>query len=154
MDERPRLPVTILLVEDDNLLRTLLCAWLREWAGVSMRCVEVSTLPDAIEALRPGGIDVIILDWRIPGAMGTDAVAALQEAMPADEPPVPIDVVSGDITHDEGLRALAAGADEYLQKDPAGLKPRFVGMVQRSWARHQAYLRLVAKLRGQPTDEL
>lgn len=145
--ESPRLPVTVLLIEDDIPLRTLLCEWLRAWAGPTMRCVEASTLQDGLAAVAGGGIDIVLLDWRIPGGDGPRSIEALVDAMPAREAPAVIDTISGAITTEEGLAAIRAGADDYLQKRPGSMREEFVFMVQRSWERHQMATRLVEKLK-------
>lgn len=139
MAEPSRLPVTILFIEDDVNLRTVLCNLLRTWAGPSMRCIEANTLAEGLAALPYGGIDVIILDWRIVEHPSAETIAQLQEAMPEHQPCIPIEIISGNITEEEGLAALEAGADDFHQKG-ADLPLAFVRMVKRAWARHQAYL--------------
>ena len=129
-------PTTILFIEDDVPLRETLCAVLRDWAGPTMHCVDVDSIPQALALLPDQQVDLIILDYRIAGHTGVDTVTRLRQACPPDQPCPPIDVISGDIRDWEGLPTIQAGADSYLQKGEK-FASRFLGMVQQSWARRQ-----------------
>ena len=130
------LPSTILFIEDDVPLRTALCTLLRGWAGPAMHCIDVDSIPEALAILPALQVDLIILDYRIAGHTGTDTVPRLRQACPPEQPCPPIDVISGDICDGEGLAAIQAGADSYLQKGDH-FTTRFLSMIQQSWARRQ-----------------
>ena len=136
MDTPAAFPTTILFVEDDGPLRTVLCDLLRDWAGPTMHCVDVDSVPRALEVLQSLPVDLIILDYRIAGHSGANTVTALRQACPTDQPMPPIDIISGNISDWEGLAAIRRGADSYLQKgDKFG--QAFLSMVQKSWERRQ-----------------
>lgn len=60
------LPVTILIVEDEALVRLVLCEALRD-AG--MRVVEAATAEEAEAALKAGlQVDLVFTDVRMPGS--------------------------------------------------------------------------------------
>lgn len=130
------MPLRILFIEDDRPLREALCELIRAWAGEGMQCIEVDRIEEALPLIRQGAIDIIVLDWRISLLPGIDVIAHLKEAMPQDQPAMPIEIISGDISDAEGLAAIQAGADDYAQKG-AELRGRFLRMVQKSWARCQ-----------------
>ena len=64
---------TILLVEDDSLIRLLTAEHLR---GVGYDVVEVTTAEDAVVALSSGArVHLVFSDVSLPGAMGGFALA-------------------------------------------------------------------------------
>lgn len=136
-------PVTVLLIEDDVAARALMCIWLRQWAGLSMRCVEVDSVEQACIALKEGGIDLIILDWSLAGTSG---IRTLRSAIPLYQQYIPIEIVSGNISRAEGLRGIIAGADDYWQK--SGEAQEFRERVQNAWARSQNFRKLFQALEG------
>lgn len=74
---------------------------------------EAAQGADAIEKLRAGGIDLLLLDMTMPGINGIDLIRRLR----AEHPSLPILVLS---IHNEGQvvsRALRAGATGYVTKD-------------------------------------
>jgi DNA-binding NtrC family response regulator len=72
---------TVLLVEDDVLVRTMVADELRE---VGMRVIEAGNVEEAMEHLRVGhSIDVVFTDIEMPGAMnGLDLARRLQAYYP------------------------------------------------------------------------
>lgn len=85
-------PRTVLLVEDEALLRMLMAELLRD-AGV--RVIEAATADEALAVLTAGlHVDVVFTDVRMPGRM--DGVA-LALALGRDRPEIPVLVTSGDL---------------------------------------------------------
>ncbi len=78
-----RLPpgVTVLIVEDEDMLRSALSMMLRQ-AGVEV--FEAADGSSAIEILRANGgkIDVMLLDMTLPGASSREIVAEASKARP------------------------------------------------------------------------
>ncbi|MDB4952306.1 MAG: ATP-binding region ATPase domain protein [Gemmatimonadetes bacterium] len=104
----------ILLVEDNPGDARLLREALRE-SSPGARLVHADRLEAARAAVAEGAFDVVLLDLSLPDAHGMDTVAG----MLALAPELPIVVLTG--TDDETLavRAVQAGAQDYLVKGQA-----------------------------------
>jgi PAS domain S-box-containing protein len=102
----------VLLVDDEPGNRDMLTAMLIT-AGFS-----VEALADAAQALerldRPGGVDLVLMDKRLPEMDGYEAIGHLR-ALPGGRD-VPVIVVTASGAADEGQLARAAGADGYISK--------------------------------------
>jgi len=105
--------VRVLVVEDNpgdvDLVRDLLRPPSRpEWHVESAHSLE-----NALARLdRGNGIDVILLNLRLPDAEGLDAAARLRSAVPH----LPLVVLTGLLGEDAGIEAVRHGAQEYLVK--------------------------------------
>ncbi|HEX6425156.1 MAG TPA: fused response regulator/phosphatase [Acidimicrobiales bacterium] len=99
----------LLLVEDDDgdalIVRELLADGL---PGAHIE--RVATLADARTAVA--GADCVLLDVDLPDAGGTDGVIRLV----ADAPDTAVVVLTGATSGSLGVRAVAAGAQDYLVK--------------------------------------
>jgi two-component system, LuxR family, sensor histidine kinase DctS len=104
--------VSVLLVEDDSdyalLVRDLLEA---RWSS-NFQVVHVQRLTDALGHLRNWSPDCILLDLTLPDARCLEALAEIR----AVAPDLPVVISSG--LEDEllALKAVKAGAQEYLVK--------------------------------------
>jgi two-component system KDP operon response regulator KdpE len=98
----------ILAVEDDKNIAQMLELTL-ETGGY--RVIEASTGQRAIEGLRTGGPDLILLDLGLPDVDGLSLLADLRALAPP-----PIIVVSADHLERDKIKALDAGANDYLTK--------------------------------------
>jgi serine phosphatase RsbU (regulator of sigma subunit) len=106
-EPHPR-PVTVLLVEDDDG-DALLVAELFEEAGAAVTLRRARTVDEAVSQLD---VDCVLLDLGLPDAQGT---AALDRVV--NRPGAPAVVVMTGLTDTGvGLRAVAAGAQDYLVK--------------------------------------
>ena len=103
---------TVLVVDDDPLVRSALTLMLGGDAGLSV----VGEAPDraaGLRAWRELRSDVVLMDIRMPVLDGVDATRALK-----DEDGAPQVIVLTTFDADEHvLQALAAGADGFLLKD-------------------------------------
>jgi DNA-binding NarL/FixJ family response regulator len=68
---------------------------------------------EAIERLRQGGVDVLLLDMTMPGMSGLDLIRRVR----AEAPAVPVLVLSMHADTQIAARAIRAGANGYLTKD-------------------------------------
>jgi two-component system, OmpR family, KDP operon response regulator KdpE len=103
----------ILLVDDDPLIRRALRTTL---VSAGYIVAEAWTGEEALEKLHAEGVDVVLLDLRMPGMGGLEACRRIREVVDT-----PIMVIS--ISRDREDKALAsdAGADDYLVK-PFGIQ--------------------------------
>ncbi|WP_341989162.1 response regulator [Azorhizobium sp. AG788] len=88
-------PRTVLLVEDEALLRMLMAELLR---GAGLRVIEAATADEAVAVLDAGlHLDMVFTDVRMPGRM--DGVG-LALTVRRDRPEVAVLVTSGDLAPD------------------------------------------------------
>jgi len=102
-------PVRVLLLEDADIDAHVIENVLGQFELVVRR---VSRLSDAITALRTGGFDVILCDLGLPDSSGLATLETLREHGVS----VPVVVMTGRGDRDTALRAVAAGAQDYLVK--------------------------------------
>ena len=108
-DTDPSVPGRILLVDDDRAFRISTSTLLRE-EGYPV--VEAANGQEAVEALKGGGFDLILLDLRMPGVDGIQLVEVLRRWGEA----IPILMISGFGTVETAVKALHTGADDFLTK--------------------------------------
>jgi DNA-binding NarL/FixJ family response regulator len=104
---------TILIADDHPLFRQALAlAALRVCPGA--RIIEAGTLAAAARAAgETAGLALVILDLKMPGAVGYSGIALLH----AERPELPILVVSSAEGHSAPEEARAFGAIGFLRKD-------------------------------------
>lgn len=101
-----------LIVDDSKFLREYMRQLLEK---MGMNCNEAVNGLDAIEVLgREALFDLMVLDVNMPVMDGLTCVKALREA--GLHPPMKVMMVTTEAENDFILRALDAGADEYLMK--------------------------------------
>jgi CheY-like chemotaxis protein len=111
--ENPR----ILLVEDEELNRTLVKAVLARAQITAVRDAEVldaPTLASARTRLGADDIDLILLDMNLPDLNGDRVMEILRGAEATRH--IPVIVVSADATPAQTERMLELGARDYVTK--------------------------------------
>ena len=104
----------ILIVDDHPVFRRGIAALVSEQEDLTV-CGEADGAPSALDAMRRLKPDLALLDISMPGANGIELV----KLMLAEQPKLPILILS---MHDESLyalRALRAGAKGYVMKAEA-----------------------------------
>ena len=119
-------PRSLLVVEDDDALRSLLVDAL---SGICSRVRQVATLSDAIRDCTEDEPDLVLLDLGLPDGDGSELLLRLR-AITA----VPIVVLSGRNEDEEKVALLDAGADDFISKpcSAAELVARVRGQLRRS----------------------
>lgn len=102
----------VLICDDDALVRAGLTLMLGEEDGVEV-VGEVGDGREAVEAVRAGGIDLVLMDLRMPVMDGIDATRAIVELDRSTK----VIVLTTFDADDYVVRALAAGAHGFLLKD-------------------------------------
>ena len=106
------MPDYALIVEDHPLYRNALIQLMRPIVGTA-GTVAVSSAEEGLRRLVTlDSLGVILLDMRLPGVDGVDAIRAFQNLRPA----IPIVVVSASEDRQEASRALRAGARVFISK--------------------------------------
>lgn len=103
-----RIPA-ILVVDDDPVARAAMCGYLRD-TGYAVR--EADGGADALALFDERGADAVLLDWRMPGKSGAEVLPRIA----AQDPTVPVIVVSGTSEVRELARALRMGAWDFVIK--------------------------------------
>jgi len=108
----PKPTLQLLLVEDDPVAAGVLEAQLSADFSTRFESVLAGSLEAAIERLRGGSFDVIVLDLLLPDARGLEALHALVDL--GSETPI---VVLTSLDDEEvAAKALQQGAQDYLVK--------------------------------------
>lgn len=102
---------TILLVEDDSLLRHAFRLLLED-AGY--RIHEAGTAHEAVESARGETPDLILLDLGLPDAPGLDVARTLRLHEPTQD--TPIIALTGRVGAEERRECIEAGCTSYLTK--------------------------------------
>jgi signal transduction histidine kinase len=116
----------ILAVEDDEVSRELVEIILRG-AGFL-----VDTAPDgrsAVEAVRSGGYDLVLMDVQMPGMDGLGATRQIRSNERKDQR-VPIVAITAYALQEERKRCLEAGMDDFVTKP---IEPESLVKTVRRW---------------------
>lgn len=103
----PKAPQCILVVEDEILIRLLLCDILDD-AGYDV--IEASNAAEALDILARTSPDLIVSDVKMPGLLDGMELLALVKRL---YPKLPVIITSG---HFPATIALDAGADSFIPK--------------------------------------
>lgn len=109
-----RAPIRALLVEDNPGDARLIREMVREARGGRVQVAHAERLASAIERLADpeAVLEVVLLDLSLPDSQGFETFTRLRAAAPL----VPIVVLSGLDDETVALRAVQAGAQDYLVK--------------------------------------
>jgi two-component system response regulator RegA len=103
------LPRTLLLVEDDDVLRARLT---RAFAGRGYEVRAAGCVAQALSIAREESPELAVVDLRLPDGSGLDVVRGLK----ANDPATAIVVLTGYGSIATALEAVAAGAVHYVTK--------------------------------------
>ncbi len=131
-----------LLVEDDADIRNLVASYL---SAYGMSVTAVATAAEMRRHLRPGAIDVILLDLMLPDANGLDVCRDLRA-----HSQVPIIMLTAQGDPVSRVVGLEMGADDYLGKpfEPRELVARIHAVMRRSQAGGDGADQAVARFKG------
>jgi len=99
----------VYIVDDDLSVREALRSLIR---SVGLRCETFASAVEFLRYQRPENPACLVLDVQLPDASGLDLVGELDAA----EAPVPIIFITGHGTIPMSVRAMKAGAVEFLTK--------------------------------------
>ena len=101
--------IRILVVDDESAIRRALRPPLIE---LGFQVVDVSRGEEALQMLRAGGFDVVLLDVNMPGIGGIETLRRIR----AFAPRLPILMLTVRDAEEEKVEALELGADDYVTK--------------------------------------
>ncbi len=105
-------PISILIVEDNEIDHKVLEAMLSEAPPLISRLKTVSSLASAIKSLSSDQFDVVVLDLNLPDSRGQDTLKQLNKMYPD----VAIVVNTGAYEDELGVKTLGFGAQDFLVK--------------------------------------
>src|SRR5579875_3307125 len=108
---RQQAPRRLLVVDDEPTIR-LICRINLRLAGFEV--VEAADGATAVELLRDGGFDLVLLDVMMPGMGGLEVLDALRSD--PGMPPVPVVLLSARAEREDVLRGFDRGALDYVTK--------------------------------------
>jgi DNA-binding response OmpR family regulator len=119
-------PASILVVDDEADVRTLIAEGLRREGHTVAECAEGRT---ALVLLIRGGIDLVVLDLGLPSLPGLDVLTELR--LTSD---VPVIILSGRGEESDRVLGLQLGADDYVTKpfSPRELVARVESVLRRT----------------------
>src|SRR6201991_4380238 len=102
---------TVLIVEDEADLRELV-RYNLEAEGFRVSMAESGD--EAVERIRDGVPDLILLDWMLPGLSGIELCRRWRSREETARTPIIMITARGE--EEERVRGLATGADDYIVK--------------------------------------
>ena len=121
--------LNILVVEDEEAIREMLVMAL-EQAGLAV--MAVASAEQAQQALAENMMDLILLDWMLPGISGIELARRLKNDAGYKELPIILLTARGE--EEDKIRGLEIGADDYITKpfSPKELIARIKAVMRRS----------------------
>ena len=102
----------IAIIDDHAIVRAGLRQFLSEQVDLTV-VAEASNGREALDIVRKGEVDVILMDLSMPDQSGVDALAAIK----AREPDLPVLILSGFPEEHYATTLLRQGASGYLNKE-------------------------------------
>ncbi|MBS3732496.1 MAG: response regulator, partial [Desulfobacterales bacterium] len=115
---------TILVVDDEQIIRDSLSEWLGEEGGFSVITAESGE--KALERIEEQPVDLMLADIKMPGM---DGITLLEKALEIQEQ-MAVMMITAYATVDTAVSAMKQGAADYLVKpfDPDDLLPKIAAM--------------------------
>jgi len=104
--------INVFLVEDNRYVADAVDGLLGTYDDIHLAGVAV-TGEEALTALPPTGIDIVLIDLALPGMNGIDLIVALRRTRPE----LPCVILSAHREDNYITQALAAGARGYITKE-------------------------------------
>jgi two-component system KDP operon response regulator KdpE len=101
--------IRVLLVDDESAIRRALRPPLAE---LGFQVVEASRGEEALQLLRSGPVDVVLLDVNMPGIGGVETLRRIRAVAPR----LPVIMLTVRDAEEEKVEALELGADDYVTK--------------------------------------
>jgi two-component system invasion response regulator UvrY len=106
--------IRVLIADDHPIVRAGLRQVLARATGIAV-AAEAGNGQEILDGIAAGGIDVVVMDFSMPGKSGLDVIRQIRQNLPR----LPILVLSMHPENGLAPRLLKAGASGYLQKESA-----------------------------------
>jgi len=100
---------TVLVVDDDATQRGLIASFL---AGQGYDCRQAATAEEAVSALQKRPVHMVIMDVRMPGMSGLEALREIRKSFPV----LPVLLITAYADVRDAVAAIKDGALDYLVK--------------------------------------
>jgi len=107
------------IVEDNPQMRDLIRMVLGTFGTGEI--VEAKDGAEAIAALRSGGAEIVIMDWKMEVMDGLECTRRIRAGTDGIDPLTPVVLLTGNVGRDSENAAYAAGVNHYMEK-PFSLK--------------------------------
>ncbi|MEN8199678.1 MAG: sigma-54 dependent transcriptional regulator [Thermodesulfobacteriota bacterium] len=101
--------VTILVVDDEQVHRFMLCSMFKEWGW---KCVEADDGKTAVDAVEKFQYDAVLMDVRMARMDGMEAFTRIH----ASNPNLPVIIMTAYSSVDAAVEAIKHGAYDYMTK--------------------------------------
>jgi DNA-binding response OmpR family regulator len=117
---------TILIVDDEEKIREVVASYLQNEGYATL---ESGTGNKALELVRGGNVDLLILDLMLPDMSGEDVCRVIRQFSP-----VPVIMLTAKVSEDDRVQGLTLGADDYVVKpfSPRELTARVKAILRRA----------------------
>jgi two-component system chemotaxis response regulator CheY len=100
----------VLVADDSSTMRKIIIRSLQA-VGVP-EAVEAADGNEAVAIFKPGEFGLVLTDWNMPGKTGLDVVREIR----AQDPKVPIIMITTEAEKDRVMQAIQAGVSDCLVK--------------------------------------
>ena len=140
-ESQATLTAHILAVDDDPSVRKVICNYLGD---NDMRVTALASGRDIADVMAREVIDLLVLDWRLPGEDGLEIARRLRA-----ESKVPIIMLTGRKDEADRVMGLELAADDYLTKpfSPRELLARIRALLRRT-REHETVADVVQTIRA------
>jgi len=100
----------VLVADDSSTMRKII---LRSLQAVGVTDIaEAADGAEAIAMFKPGDYDMVLTDWNMPGLTGLEVLQQIR----AQDPKIPVIMVTTEAEKSRVLQAIQAGVTDYLVK--------------------------------------
>ncbi len=99
----------ILVVDDEQVHRYMLCSMFREWG---YNCIEADDGDTAVAVVEKRHFDAVLMDVKMARMSGLEAFARISEIKPA----LPVIIMTAYSSVDDAVELIKQGAHDYLTK--------------------------------------
>ena len=119
----------ILIIEDEIAVREMLTFTLK---NNGFETFEAGNSEEALNIVSKNNINLILLDWMLPGKAGIDIARSLRSSIETKE--LPIIMLTAKSEESDKIMGLESGADDYITKpfSPKELLARIKALLRRS----------------------
>src|ERR1043166_8134833 len=102
----------ILVVDDSSTMRRILVKTLERLGYPGS--IEAAGGREALDLLEASSVDLVVVDWNMPGMSGLELVRAIRSKPSAQD--LPILMVTGNAGSEDVVRAVRSGITGYIVK--------------------------------------
>ena len=119
----------ILIIEDEKAVREMLCFTLK---NNGFAIFEAEDSDSAFDTLKKNDINLILLDWMLPGKQGIEISKLLRSS--SETKNIPIIMLTAKSDESDKVLGLESGADDYITKpfSPKELVARIKALLSRT----------------------